>query len=84
MIPEMQRPARDVHGRLLPGSVPGWGMSWWWHEQGLDPADTSALSREEIMRHVFRYWDAVNAGWSPTIAQEHWVGTHHPWKSSDD
>jgi hypothetical protein len=37
----------DEHHRLLPGVLPGWGMSWWWHEQRITPADTAAMSRGE-------------------------------------
>jgi hypothetical protein len=25
----------DAEGRLPAGSLPGWGLSWWLHEQGL-------------------------------------------------
>ena len=31
----------DAHHRLLPGVVPGWGMSWWWYEQGITREQTN-------------------------------------------
>jgi hypothetical protein len=76
--------ARDEHGRLLPGSLPGWGMSWWWHEQGLDPVDTAGLTPEENVRTVLRYWDAVNDGWWPAAPQNEWIGPHHPFSVDDE
>jgi Regulator of chromosome condensation (RCC1) repeat len=27
----------DASGRILAGAAPGWGVSWWLHEQGVDP-----------------------------------------------
>jgi hypothetical protein len=75
----MTRAARDEHGRLLPGSVPGWGISWWWREQGLDPRNASELTPEETMQTVYHYWDAVNDGWRPEVPEHEWVGPHDPF-----
>jgi hypothetical protein len=75
---------RDEYGRLPAGSVPGWGMSWWWHEQGLDPVDTSGLTPQETMNMVFQYWDAVNDGWWPAVPEDDWVGPHHPFAAHDE
>jgi hypothetical protein len=59
-------------------------MSWWWREQGLDPVDTSALTREQVMEKVLAYWTAVGQGWSPHVPEAQWIGPHHPFDSSDD
>lgn len=74
---------RDEHGRILPGLVPGWGMSWWWHEQGLDPHAARAMTMKERMAMVGQYWDAVAAGWRPPVRREQWVGPHHPFDAAE-
>ena len=43
LSPSESRTDCDQLGRILPGLVPGWGMSWWWYEQGLDPSDLRLL-----------------------------------------
>jgi hypothetical protein len=79
----MERSHRDEHGRLLAGSVPGWGMSWWWHEQGLDPADASELTPKQMMAQVLRYWNAVNDAWWPAVPRGERVGPHNPFDPVD-
>ena len=68
---------RDELGRFSPGSVPGWGMSWWFAEQILDP---SAMTPDEMLAAVVRYWAAVGDGWRPPVPRELWVGPHHPFR----
>ena len=70
----------DEHGRLLPGSVPGWGMSWWFWEQRLVAAE---MEPGERLRAVVDYWAAVNTGWDPPVPREGWVGPHHPCDSQE-
>ena len=74
---------RDKHHRLLPGVVPGWGMSWWWHEQGITHADTVAMTSEQCLNTMLRYWRAVAAGWWPDVPRSAWVGPHHPFKNDN-
>jgi hypothetical protein len=70
-------PERDEHGRLLPGSVRGWGASWWAAEQGLSLADVEAMSPAERVRLLDQYFEAESAGWEPSVRREDWVGGHH-------
>jgi hypothetical protein len=75
-------PARaryDAHGRLAPGSLPGWGMSWWLHEQGL-LAGWQHLSMSARLEHMSDYWRAVSDGWWPSVPRDEWVGSCHPWE----
>jgi hypothetical protein len=68
----------DAEGRLPAGSLPGWGLSWWLHEQGL-LAGCDRLSMSERLDRVNDYWRAVADGWWPPVAPEDWVGPCHPW-----
>jgi hypothetical protein len=61
-----------------PGSVPGWGMSHWFAEQSLSAA---AMTREDVMAAVIRYWRDVGAGWRPSAPREQWVGPNDPFSN---
>ena len=72
---------QDAEGRYLPGSVPGWGMSWWIHEQGI----TKRIFQEELtmaqrIQVIARFWKAVNEGWWPPVPREQWVGPYEPFE----
>ena len=73
----------DQQQRLRPGVVPGWGMSWWFAEQGITRADRAAMSSDQWLALVGRYWRAVAAGWWPDVPRSAWVGPHHPFKNDD-
>jgi len=60
-----------------PGSIPGWGMSWWYAEQGLLDGVGDA-SPAERLRWLFDYFDAVGDGWEPSVGRERWA-PYHPW-----
>ena len=62
----------------MPGSVPGWGMSWWFYEQGVSAADFAAMDPDARIALVLRYWKAEARGWAPGIPRAEWVGPHHP------
>lgn len=59
---------RDEHGLILPGLVPGWGMSWWWHEarsrsggrgNGIRPrCRRSSASREHLHKPTWAFVEA--------------------------
>jgi hypothetical protein len=66
-----------AHGRLAPGSLPGWGMSWWLHEQGL-LAGWHELSMSTRLERMNDYWRAVREGWWPSVSREDWIGPYHP------
>ena len=74
--------ARDERGRLRPGSVPGWGMSWYWTEQNLHPQRAHELSPERRMRLICAFWRAVAEGWQPDVPEDEWVGPHDPFSSA--
>src|SRR4051794_40687075 len=59
--------AWDEHERLRPGVGPGWGMSWWFAEQGITRADRAAMTSEQCLAQVMRYWRAVGDGWCPLL-----------------
>lgn len=69
-------PERHERGRLLPGSQPGWGASWWFAEQG--HADIAAMTPERRVELLCSYFEAVAAGWKPPVPREQWVGPHDP------
>jgi hypothetical protein len=72
---------KDEHGRILPGSVQGWGASWWFYEQGIGPEELSRMPDSGPVQMLCRYFEAVRSGWEPPVPREQWVGPHHPWKS---
>src|SRR4051812_36890989 len=47
--------AHDAEGRLPAGSLPGWGLSWWLHEQGL-LAGWQELSMAARLDRMNEYW----------------------------
>jgi hypothetical protein len=51
----------DAEERLAAGSVPGWGLSWWLHEQGL-LAGWPQLSMSARLDRMNHYWRAVSEG----------------------
>jgi hypothetical protein len=53
-------------------------MSWWFHEQGISPADFAAMEPEARMEWVLRYFEEEGRGWAPDVARADWVGPHHP------
>lgn len=69
---------RDELGRFSPGSVPGWGMSWWFAEQDLD---ATAMRADARLAAVVRYWAAAADGWRPQVSREEWVGPYDPFRS---
>lgn len=69
----------DVAGRLAPGSVRGWGLSWWLHEQGL-LAGWEQVSMSTRLDCMNDYWRAVSEGWWPSVPRDEWVGPCHPWE----
>jgi len=76
---------RDELGRIHPAPLPGWGISWWWVEQGLPNGFSEAdrfkqMGMEERLEAINSYWKAVAAGWWPDIPGEDWVGSNHPWE----
>lgn len=71
-------PLRDEHGRMTPGVLPGWGMSWWWHEQALTPAHIAAMTPEQRVGWLVRYWRAVARGWLPPMPPTRW-SPYHPF-----
>ena len=73
----------DEHQRVRPGVVPSWGMSWWFAEQGITRTGRAAMTGDQCLSHVMRYWQAVNAGWWPDVPRSDWVGPHHPFKNDD-
>jgi hypothetical protein len=73
---------RDEEGRLLPGSCPGWGISWWLWEVGL-LAGWRELPTSERFEVMSRYWRTVHEGWEPPVPREQWVGPWHPWHPQD-
>jgi hypothetical protein len=75
--------AWDEHERLRPGVVPGSGMSWWFAEQGVTRAHRAAMTGEQCLAQVMRYWRAVREGWWPDVPHSAWVGPHHPLKNND-
>jgi hypothetical protein len=81
--PEEPLEYHDEHGRIRPGLLRGWGMSWWWHEQGFDPREARSLTIDERFELMNRYWKAVGQGWEPPVPREQWVGPHHPWEAGD-
>lgn len=84
LTPGDRRTDCDEHGRILPGVMPGWGMSWWWHEQGLDPREARSLTVNGRFELMDRYWKAAGQGWEPFVPRDEWVGPYHPWEPSDD
>jgi hypothetical protein len=62
---------------------PGWGMSWWWREQGLDPLAAHSLTMEQRLELMDRYWRDVGEGWEPAVPRERWVGPYHPFERAD-
>jgi hypothetical protein len=40
----------DDQQRLRPGVVAGWGMSWWFAEQGVARADRKAIAARPVAR----------------------------------
>jgi hypothetical protein len=52
----------DAERRLQAGSVPGWGLSWWLHAQGL-LAGWQQLSMSAPLDRMNDYWHAVSEGW---------------------
>jgi hypothetical protein len=74
-MPPVSSDYLDERGRLLPGSVPGWGASYWFHENGLIARD---MTPSERLGAMCRYFRAVDAGWEPPVPREEWVGPHHP------
>jgi hypothetical protein len=66
----------DARPPFAPGSVPGWGMSHWFAEHGLNAA---AMTAEEVLNEVVRYWRDVADGWRPSVPREQWVGPHDPF-----
>src|SRR3954447_10695939 len=73
----------DEQCPLQPGLVPGWGMSWWFAEQGITRDDRRAMSGEQCLALVCCYWREVTAGWWPDVEREAWVGPHHPFGNDD-
>jgi hypothetical protein len=69
----------DAEGRLLAGSLPGWGLSWWLDEQGL-LTDWEQLSMSARLERMNDYWRAVSEGWWPSVPRAEWVGSCHPWE----
>jgi hypothetical protein len=69
---------RDELGRFSPGSVAGWGMSWWFAEEGLD---ASAMTADARLAAVVGYWHAVADGWQPPVPRKKWAGPHDPFRS---
>jgi hypothetical protein len=75
--------SRDERGRLLPGSVPGWGMSWWMVDVAHTTPDRfAALDPNARIALVCEFWRAVAQGWEPAVAREDWVGPHDPFEPS--
>lgn len=70
----------DQQHRLRPGFVAGWGMSWWFAEQGIGKAEPAAMTSEQCLAAVFRCWRAEAAGWWPDVPRSAWVGPHHPFE----
>jgi hypothetical protein len=68
----------DEHHRLRSVSVPG--MSWWFTEHGITRQDRKAMSGEQCLALVGRYWRAVAGGWWPDVPRSAWVGPHHPFE----
>jgi hypothetical protein len=60
---------RDEYDRFLPGVVPGWGMSWWFAEQRIERRHVAAMTPEERLTLVCRYWREVAAGWRPAVSE---------------
>ena len=58
-------------------------MSWWWHEQGIAPADTAAMSPSQRLAIVVRYWREVADGWVSSAPKSDWVGTHDPFSDEE-
>ena len=74
--------SHDGNDRLLPGSVPGWGMSWWMVDvEQTTPDRFAALDSNARLMLVSKFWRAVAQGWQPAVAREDWVGPHHPFDS---
>lgn len=72
----MRGPHTDEFGRFYPGSVEGWGASWWFHEQGLVAAEMNASER---LQALMRYFNAVDHGsWDPP-PREQWLGPYPPY-----
>lgn len=69
----------DAEGRLPAGSLPGWGLSWWLHEQGL-LASWEQLSMSARLDRMNDCWRAVSEGWWPSLPRNAWVGSYHPWE----
>src|SRR5919107_1742280 len=59
-------PELDAEGRLPAGSVPGWGLSWRLHEQGLLPG-WEQLSMQARLDRLNDYWRGLNQGWGAAI-----------------
>lgn len=72
---------RDAHGRIHPGSQPGWGISWWTYgDGGYTRESWLAAPASERLDAQFRYWEAVRDGWEPPVPKAAWT-PHHPWGS---
>ena len=46
-------------------------------------ADRAAMTSEQCLAQVMRYWRAVGDGWCPDVDRSAWVGPHHPFKNDD-
>jgi hypothetical protein len=72
----------DEHGRMRPGTVPGWGASWWMHEQRVTREAFASATPERRLRLLFDYFAAVDEGWEPPVPRAQWAGPHH-WVDRD-
>jgi hypothetical protein len=55
-------------------------MSWWFAEQGITRQDRKAMSGEQCLALVCRYWRAVVDGWWADVPRSARVGPHHPFE----
>ncbi|WP_156028354.1 hypothetical protein [Candidatus Solirubrobacter pratensis] len=67
---------RDEHGRVAPGTQPGWGVSWWWEAKVLP--DPITMAPEQRLKNLFRCWKDVAAGWAPVVPRDDWH-PYHPF-----
>lgn len=65
-------------GRVLPGTEPGWGISWWLAEQGIHSVrDVAAMTPEQRLRLLCDFYEAEAAGWAPPVADEDLLPPRH-------
>jgi hypothetical protein len=65
--------------RAFPAVLPGWGVSWWIAEQGVNRRAFHAITADERQALIVEYWRAFAAGWQPSVPRDRWIGSHHPF-----